>query len=98
MLSRVGRDVCQYFGQQDRRFSMSSSSSGIFRTRFGISSRPRDVPLRDVRSAARIFVVVDGADSSIPAFSLLPLSRVMKAILLFLLIVLTIEDSRVVVR
>ena len=41
----------------------SPSNSGIFRTRFGISLRPGDVSLRDVRSAARISVVVNGADS-----------------------------------
>ena len=41
----------------------SPSNSDIFRTRFGISSRPGDVSIRDVRSAARISVVVNGADS-----------------------------------
>ena len=48
------------------RFNMSVTSpinSGIFRTRFGISPRPGDVSLRDVRSAAQISVVVNGADS-----------------------------------
>ena len=58
--------VFSTFKALERRFSMSvtsPSSSGIFRTRFGISSRPGDVPLRDVRYAARISVVVNGADS-----------------------------------
>ena len=41
----------------------SPSNSDILRTRFGISSRSGDVLLRDVRSAARISVVVNGEDS-----------------------------------
>ena len=41
----------------------SPSNSGIFRTRYGILSRPGDVSLRDVRSAAKILVDVNGADS-----------------------------------
>ena len=58
--------VFSLFKALEWRFSMSvtsPSNSGIFRTRFGISSRPGDVSLRDVRSAARISVVVNGADS-----------------------------------
>ena len=41
----------------------SPSNSGIFRTRLGISSRPGDVSLCDVHSAAQILAVVNGADS-----------------------------------
>ena len=41
----------------------SPSSSGIFRTQFGISLRPGDVSLHDVCSASRILVVVNGAES-----------------------------------
>ena len=41
----------------------SPSNSAIFRTRVGISSKPGDVSIRDVRSAARISVVINGADS-----------------------------------
>ena len=58
--------VFSIFKALEWRFSMSvtsPSNSGIFRTRFRISSRPGDVSLRDVRSAARISVVVNGADS-----------------------------------
>ena len=40
----------------------SPSNSGMFRTLFGISSRPGDVSLRDIRSAAGMSVVVNGAD------------------------------------
>ena len=41
----------------------SPSNSGIFSTRFELSSRREDVSLRDVRCAARISVIVNGADS-----------------------------------